>query len=85
VTKAIGEPRLPTLKGKIKARNTKIEVFDLERLNVAKEEVGLSGSLTRVVKIFYPKISRVGKKIRSKDPEEAANLIIEFLEERGIL
>lgn len=85
VTKAIGEPRLPTLKGKIKARNTKIEVFDLERLNVAKEEVGLSGSLTRVVKVFYPKISRAGKKIKARDPEEAVNLILEFLEERGII
>lgn len=85
VTKAIGEPRLPTLKGKIKARNTKVEIFDLERLKVAKEEVGLSGSLTRVVKVFYPKISRAGKKIKTKDPEEAVNLILEFLEERGIL
>ncbi|MBC7319186.1 electron transfer flavoprotein subunit beta/FixA family protein [bacterium] len=85
VTKAIGEPRLPTLKGKIKARDTKIDVFDLEKLGVKKEEVGLLGSLTRVVKVFYPKVSRAGRKIRVKDPEEAVNSIIEFLQERGIL
>ncbi len=85
VTKAIGEPRLPTLKGKIRARDTKIEIFDLERLGLVKEEVGLSGSLTRVVKVFYPKISRAGKKIRVKSPEEGAIAIMEFLQERGIL
>jgi electron transfer flavoprotein beta subunit len=85
VTKAIGEPRLPTLRGKIKARNTEIEVFDLERLGVRSEEVGLSGSLTRVVKVFYPKISRSGKKIKARNPEEAVDCIIKFLEERGIL
>ncbi|MCX7795879.1 MAG: electron transfer flavoprotein subunit beta/FixA family protein [bacterium] len=85
VTKAIGEPRLPTLKGKIKARNTKIEIFDLEKLGVTNEEVGLLGSLTRVVKVFYPKISRTGRRIKVKDPEEAVSYIIEFLQERGIL
>lgn len=85
VTKAIGEPRLPTLKGKIRARNTKIEVFDLEKLGVKNDEVGLSGSLTRVVKVFYPKISRAGKKLIVKNPEDGARFIIEFLQERGIL
>jgi len=85
VTKAIGEPRLPTLKGKIKARDTKIDVFNLERLGAKREEVGLLGSLTKVVRVFYPKISRTGRKIKVKDPEEAVNSIIEFLQERGIL
>jgi len=85
VIKAIGEPRLPTLRGKIKARDTKIEVYNLERLALKREDVGLLGSPTRVVKIFYPKISRNGEKIKVNNPEEAADYIIGFLQERGIV
>lgn len=85
VTKAIGEPRLPTLKGKIKARETKIEVYNLESLGLNKDDVGLLGSPTRVVRVFYPKISREGKKIRGSNPNEIADKMIQILEARGIL
>lgn len=85
VVKAIGEPRLPTLRGKIRARETKIDVCNLESLGLNREEVGLLGSPTRVVKIFYPKISREGKKIKVSNPDEAVDYIINFLETRGIL
>lgn len=85
VVKAISEPRLPTLAGKIKARETEIPIIDLKSLELSEKDVGLLGSPTRVVKIFYPKLSRQGVKIKEKDPEKAADIIINFLEERGIL
>ncbi|MGC8717713.1 MAG: electron transfer flavoprotein subunit beta/FixA family protein [bacterium] len=85
VIKAIGEPRLPTLRGKIKARDTNIEVYNLEKLGVKKEDVGLSGSLTRVVKVFYPKVSRNGRKIKVNSGEDAVEHIIRFLQEKGIV
>ncbi|HHV81131.1 TPA: electron transfer flavoprotein subunit beta/FixA family protein [bacterium] len=85
VVKAIGEPRLPTLRGKIRARETRIDVYNLESLGLNREEVGLSGSPTRVVKVFYPRISREGKKVKTSTPDEAVNSIIQFLEIRGIL
>jgi len=85
VIKAISEPRLPTLAGKIKARETDIPIISLKDLELSEKEVGLLGSPTRVVKIFYPKLSRQGIKIKEKDPEKAVDIIIKFLEERGIL
>ncbi len=85
VIKAISEPRLPTLRGKLKARETEIQVINLKDLGLSEKEVGLLGSPTRVVKIFYPKLSREGIKIKEKSPEKAVDAIINFLEERGIL
>jgi len=38
-----------------------------------------------VVKVFYPRISREGKKIKVSTSDEAVNSIIQFLEIRGIL
>lgn len=85
ITKAIGEPRLPTLRGKIKARETKIEIYNLESLGLKRDDVGLLGSPTRVVKVFYPKISREGRKIRGLNPNEIADNIIQILEIKGVL
>jgi electron transfer flavoprotein beta subunit len=85
VIKAISEPRLPTLRGKLKAREIDIPIITLKDLGLSENDVGLSGSPTRVVKIFYPKISRHGLKIKEKNLEKAVDIIINFLEERGII
>ncbi|MCX7845947.1 MAG: electron transfer flavoprotein subunit beta/FixA family protein [Dictyoglomaceae bacterium] len=85
VIKAISEPRLPTLYGKIRARETEIPIINIKDLELSEKDVGLLGSPTRVVKIFYPKLSRNGIKIKEKNTEKAVNIIIKFLEERGIL
>jgi len=85
VIKAIAEPRLPTLRGKIKARNSEVPILGLKDLGLEEKDVGLRGSPTRVVKVFYPKLSREGKKIKAKNTEVAVDFIIDFLEERGIL
>lgn len=85
VLKAIAEPRLPTLRGKIKARDTEIPVLGIRDLDLEEKNVGLRGSPTRVVKVFYPKLSREGEKFKGKNPEFAVDRIVEFLEEKGIL
>ena len=58
VVKEIAEPRLPTLNGKIRARQTEISVWSQNELQLAAAEIGLRGSPTNVVKIFRPKITR---------------------------
>ncbi|HPB63698.1 MAG TPA: hypothetical protein PLD15_07050 [Mesotoga sp.] len=58
VTKNVNEPRLPTLKGKKKARNANIEKMGSEALGLEPSTIGLTGSPTRVVKINTPKLSR---------------------------
>ncbi len=85
VIKAISDPRLPTLAGKLKARETEIPIITLKDLGTSEKDVGLLGSPTRVVKIFYPKLSREGTRIKEKNPEKAVDILLNFLEERGIL
>ncbi|MDD5697335.1 MAG: electron transfer flavoprotein subunit beta/FixA family protein [Victivallaceae bacterium] len=58
VVKEIGEPRLPTFRGKLKAKKLDIPVLNLEILQLDKQLIGLDGSPTRVVKIFRPEIVR---------------------------
>jgi len=88
VVKEINFPRLPTLSGKKKAREIDIPVWGTEDIDVEKENLGLNGSPTRVVKISKPKVSRSGKMYKpdSEDAlEETVNNIIEFLETKGII
>lgn len=58
VVKEVSDPRLPTLRGKQKARQADIPVWGHEQLGIDPEEVGLKGSPTRVVKISKPKVTR---------------------------
>ncbi len=67
VVKEVGEPRLPTLDGKIRARQTVIEVYTQAELRLPADEVGLNGSPTRVVKIFRPAIARQCEKVFGGD------------------
>lgn len=85
VVKEINEPRIPTLNGKIKARNAEIPILSLEDIGADEERVGLRGSPTRVVKIFYPKIARNGEIISAEDVDAAVDRLIQFLREREII
>lgn len=58
VNKDINEIGMPTLGGKLKAKNVPIAAYDAAGLGIEKTEVGLNGSPTRVVKVFSPKLSR---------------------------
>lgn len=78
ILKDANTPRLPSLKGKMKARKIEIPVWGKDDLGLSDEEVGLDGSPTRVVSIATPESSSVGE-IHQGDPEELAGLIADFL------
>lgn len=88
VLKDTGEPRLPTLDGKIRARGEEIKVLTQNELNLEAGEIGLKGSPTRVVKIFHPQVSR-SCQLLSTDNEaqlaEAVNGMKKLLCERGFI
>lgn len=63
VIKDINTPRVPSLRGKIKAKNAEILVWNLKELGANEDEVGLPGSYTQVIKIFTPKIQHEVKMI----------------------
>ncbi|MCE5325490.1 MAG: electron transfer flavoprotein subunit beta/FixA family protein [Planctomycetaceae bacterium] len=67
VVKEIGDPRLPTLAGKLRAKSLEIPVWAAADLDVDPARLGLAGSPTRVVKIFKPKVSRQCEKLAAGD------------------
>jgi electron transfer flavoprotein beta subunit len=54
VVKEINDPRVPSLKGKMRAKTQKIPVYGVKDLEADPDQVGLQGSATQVVKVFPP-------------------------------
>ena len=54
VVKNINQPRVPSLKGKMKARKAEIRVFSAEDVGADSKKIGLAGSPTQVVDVFPP-------------------------------
>jgi len=54
VVKDINEPRVPSLKGKMKAKKAVITTFTASDIEADPASIGLSGSPTQVVKVFPP-------------------------------
>jgi electron transfer flavoprotein beta subunit len=87
VVKEVAMPRLPTLRGKRRAKRADIPVMGIKELQLDVSKVGLSGSPTRVEKIFKAKLGRECEKVFAKDEGsviEAAERLERFLHEKGI-
>ncbi len=54
VVKEINEPRVPSLKGKMKAKKLVIQSLSAEDIGAESQSIGLPGSTTQVVKVFAP-------------------------------
>jgi len=54
VVKDINQPRVPSLKGKMKAKKVKIQVLSAEDVGADSTKIGLAGSPTQVVDVFPP-------------------------------
>lgn len=54
VVKEINEPRVPSLKGKMKAKQLQVKILAAADLGAAADQVGLPGSNTQVVRVFSP-------------------------------
>ncbi|MFC1965307.1 electron transfer flavoprotein subunit beta/FixA family protein [Chloroflexota bacterium] len=54
VIKEINVPRLPSLRGIARSKSSSIPVWTARELGVNKDTVGLSGSFTRVTRVFFP-------------------------------
>ena len=88
VVKEVGDPRLPTLRGKQRARQADVPTWGPDDLDVEAECLGLKGSPTRVVKIFRPQVARECEKVTATDDSgvaEAVDRIVAFLQEKELI
>lgn len=78
VVKEINEPRIPSLKGLMRAKSAKITMWGQKDLELDPQKIGLCGSPTQVVKIFTPP-QRVGGQILKGEVSEIAAQIVELV------
>jgi electron transfer flavoprotein beta subunit len=80
VVKEINTPRIPSLKGMMKAKSAKIIKWTAEDINADPKSIGLDGSPTRVVKIFTP-TARKGGEILNGETGDIAKELVELLKD----
>lgn len=74
VVKEINVPRLPSLKGMMKAKSTAITTWTADDIKADPKNIGLEGSPTRVVKVFVPQQRKGGEIIKGEATEIAQKL-----------
>ncbi len=84
VVKEINEPRLPSLKGKMRAKRAEVRKITAADLGLPAGEMGTEGSPTRVVRIFAPP-AREGGEIFEGEPAETAEKLVAALEEAKVI
>jgi len=84
VVKEINIPRLPSFRGMTKAKTAQVPTWKAEDIGAEKENVGLAGSATQVVKIFFPKIVQTAEMLKG-DAETQINSLVAKLKEAKLI
>lgn len=85
VLKEMNVPRLPSLKGRMRAKRAEIKTLSAADIQAEPSLIGLQGSPTRVVRIFSPPRKSGGLKLDGTSPMDAARLVVEKLREQRII
>ncbi|NPV53555.1 MAG: electron transfer flavoprotein subunit beta/FixA family protein [Firmicutes bacterium] len=85
VVKGMNSPRLPSLKGMMRAKKAAITVWGASDLDVDAGRVGLSGSATQVVRVFEPERPRGRGELITGAPGEQARKLLSRLREARML
>jgi electron transfer flavoprotein beta subunit len=80
VVKEINEPRLPSLRGLMRAKQAKITLWTQKELNLDPQKIGLAGSPTQVIKIFTPP-PRTGGQMLTGETQEIADKLVGLLKD----
>jgi electron transfer flavoprotein beta subunit len=84
VVKEINQPRLPSLKGKMKAKGLQITAWSAKDIGADVNLCGLKGSPTKVVKIFPP-APRGQREILRGPLDEQVSSVAKKLKEQSLL
>lgn len=86
VTRAEKEPRFASIKGKMKARKAQIPTLTVADLTIDTNLVGLSGSPTKVKKVFTPEVPVVESEIiNEEDIDKAVDMLFDKLVQAKII
>ena len=83
VVKEINEPRLPSLKGKIKAKSAPVEKWSASDIGIDPSQVGAHSS-TRAIGVIAPP-ARTGCEMLTGEPTVVAETLFERLREAKVL
>jgi electron transfer flavoprotein beta subunit len=83
VIKELGEPRLPSLRHKMRAKKAEVRVWGASDLGLDPSMVGLAGSYTQVVRVFSPP-RRGDRVILQGTIEEQADQLYRYLKEAKV-
>jgi electron transfer flavoprotein beta subunit len=75
VVKEINEPRVPSLKGKMKAKNLTIKNLNAGDIGADPDSLGLPGSTTQVVKVFAPEFKGERAMLEGTVDEQVEQLV----------
>ena len=81
VVKEINEPRLPSLKGKMRAKSAEIKKWNADDMECDYDKLGLDASPTRVMKIFTPTPRKGGVMLKGEVDEITDQLATEIKKE----
>ena len=84
VVKEINQPRLPSLKGKMKAKSLKVTTLTAKDIEADENMIGLKGSPTKVVKIFPP-APRGQREILTGSIEDQVATVVKKLKEQSLI
>lgn len=78
VVKDINEPRVASLKGKMKAKKAEIKRYTAAEIGADPQCIGLAGSPTKVVRVFSPE-ARGDRRVFSGSIDEQVDQLVECL------
>ncbi len=84
VVKEINQPRLPSLKGKMKAKSLKVATLTAKDIGAEENFCGLKGSPTKVVRIFPP-APRGQREMLSGTVDQQVDLVAKKLKEQTLI
>jgi len=79
VIKEINNPRLPSIKGVMRARQATVHIWNAADVNADKALCGLNGSPTQVVETFVPAHDVTAEMIQGDADQQAKKLVDKLL------
>lgn len=80
VVKELNEPRLPSIKGKMRAKKAEVLRWSAADIGADENDLGLKGSPTQVRKIFAPEARAEREMLEGTPEEQAVKLLGKLLE-----